>query len=79
MAFERVVCEVYFVINVYEVYCGHRRIDEFFDIDKFESYFDAELFLAKEGYIRSPDNRRWEKKELYLEAWISRHLREVKE
>lgn len=78
MAFERVVCEVYFVINVSEIYSERRSVDDYRGIE-FAYKIDAERFLAEEGYTCEDGGARWKKSQSYCNAWISRHLREVKE
>lgn len=76
MAFERVACEVYFVINTYEVYSEHRVTYEFRGMT-FESAANAERVLAENGYTREVGCSRWGKP--YNYAYITRHLREVTE
>ena len=76
MAFERVTCEIYFRINCYENYSEYRRTMNYGD-RVFESKEDAENFLLQEGF--EPVAQYFKKHQAYLEAWVSRHLREIKE
>lgn len=77
MAFERVTCEVYYVINTYEVYSEHRVTHEFHGMT-FESMVTADRVLAESGYTRDEaGGNSWRK--LYHHAYVTRHLREVKE
>lgn len=79
MAFERVVCEVYFTLNVSEIYSEIRHVHDYPGME-FETRIDAERFLAEEGYTQDENTSfGWNKPQAYRHAWISRHLREVKE
>lgn len=79
MAFERVTCEIYYKVNVYENY-SERRIVFDYGFLEFETREDAERFLAEEGYtFDESDGFSWKKPQAYRDAWITRHLREIKE
>jgi hypothetical protein len=79
MAFERVTCEVYFIINTYEVYSEHRSTREFGGME-FESLLDADRALVEDDWIRDEPRfigTSWKKG--YSYAYVTRHLKEVKE
>jgi hypothetical protein len=73
MAFVQVICEIYYKIDVYEVYSTYSRVNDFFYLE-FENSPDAERFLATEGYIKDK-NEGWVKP--YRSASIIRCIREV--
>jgi hypothetical protein len=79
MAFERVTCEVYFLINVNEIYSELRHVNDYPGME-FETRADADRFLAEEGYSREEaGGTSWKKSQAYRHAYVTRHLREVKE
>ena len=79
MAFERVVCEIYYKLGVYESYSERRIVLDYNHLE-FETRADAERFLAENGYTREEAGGfSWKKHEAYQDAWITRNLREIKE
>lgn len=79
MAFERVTCEVYYKLGVYEDY-SERRIILTYNHLEFETRDDAERFLAENGFTREESGGfSWKKPQAYQDAWVTRHLREIKE
>ena len=77
MSFERVICEVYFTLNVTEIYSELRHVNDYPGM-QFETRADAERFLVEEGYSRTETGgTSWQKPQSYRHAHIGRYLREV--